>query len=115
MFILHALPYLIALYSILQPLGKHGYTKVEFGSPDLFVRCIVEGDSYNQSCIFSSANDGIRSSSAAIFWEVPSGIVKHTKVVSVLTFISAVVGALSILAACVFHSEISIHSDSKQS
>ncbi|PWA51066.1 Glycosylphosphatidylinositol-mannosyltransferase I, PIG-X/PBN1 [Artemisia annua] len=105
----------LPLHARYAPLGKHGYTKVEFGSPDLFVRCIVEGDSHNQSCLFSSANDGVRSSSAAIFWEVPSGIVKHTKVVSVLTFISAVVGALSILAACVFHSEISIHSDSKQS
>ncbi|GJZ58480.1 phosphatidylinositol-glycan biosynthesis class X protein [Tanacetum coccineum] len=105
----------LPLHARYAPLGKHGYTRVEFGSPDLFVHCIVEGDSHSQSCIYSSPNDGARSSSAAIVWEVPSGIVKHTTIVSVLTFISAVVGALSILLACVCQSEISVHTDSKQS
>nr|GEX03343.1 phosphatidylinositol-glycan biosynthesis class X protein-like isoform X1 [Tanacetum cinerariifolium] len=82
----------LPLHARYAPLGKNGYTRVEFGSPDLFVHCIVEGDSHSQSCIYTSPNDGARSSSAAIVWEVPSGIVKHTTIVSVLTFISAVVG-----------------------
>nr|XP_043627483.1 uncharacterized protein LOC122599089 isoform X2 [Erigeron canadensis] len=105
----------LPLHARYAPLGKHGYTRVEFGSPDLLLRCVVESDSHNQSCIFSSANAGVRSSSAATVWEVPSGIVEHTKLVSVLTFISAVVGAFSIVLACLFPSEFSDYKDSKQS
>ena len=102
-------------YISVQPLGEHGYTSVEFGSPNMFLRCIVEGDSNNQSCIFLSTNDGIRSSDAATVWEVPSGIVKHTKVVSVLTFISAVASAFSIFMACVYYSDNAVYSGRKQS
>ncbi|KAI3804518.1 hypothetical protein L1987_26121 [Smallanthus sonchifolius] len=105
----------LPLHARYAPLGKQGYTRVEFASPDLFVHCIVEGDPLNQSCIFSSTNEAVRSNSAAIVWQVPSGIVKHTKIVSVLTFIAAVVGALSIFMACIFYSEISVYNGSKQS
>ncbi|KAI3828719.1 hypothetical protein L1987_02828 [Smallanthus sonchifolius] len=72
----------------------------------------VEGDSHNQSCIFSSTNDGVLSNSTAIIWEVPSGIVKHTTLVSVLTSISAVVGTFAIFTACVLHPEISVYKQS---
>ncbi|KVH88742.1 phosphatidylinositol-glycan biosynthesis class X protein [Cynara cardunculus var. scolymus] len=105
----------LPLHARYAPLGEHGYTKAEFGSPDLFVRCIVEGDAHNQSCIFPSTNDGVRSTDAATIWEVPSGIVKHTKVVSMLTFVSAVASAFSIFMACVYHSDIAVHNGHKQS
>ncbi|XP_076936736.1 uncharacterized protein LOC143604010 [Bidens hawaiensis] len=105
----------IPLHARYAPLGNHGYTRVELASPDLFVHCIVKGDPLNQSCIFSSTNEGVRSSSPVIVWEVPSGIVEHTKIVSVVTFISAVLGALSIFIACVYYSEISVYNGSEQS
>ncbi|XP_076936712.1 uncharacterized protein LOC143603974 [Bidens hawaiensis] len=105
----------IPLHARYAPLGNHGYTRVEFASPDLLVHCIIKGDPLNQSCIFSSTNEGVRSSSPVIVWEVPSGIVEHTKIVSVVTFISAVLGALSIFIACVCYSEISVYNGSKQS
>ncbi|KAK1430688.1 hypothetical protein QVD17_13622 [Tagetes erecta] len=98
----------LPLHARYAPLGKHGYTRVEFGPPDLFAHCIVEGNPLNQSSIFSSTNEGVISSSAAIVWEIPSGIVEHTQIVSVITFIAAVVGALSIFMACFFYSEISV-------
>ncbi|KAK9067910.1 hypothetical protein SSX86_012021 [Deinandra increscens subsp. villosa] len=102
----------LPLHARYAPLGKHGYTRVEFVSPDVFVQCIVEGNSHNQRCIFSSTNDGVISNSTATVWEVPSGIVKHTKLVAVLTFISAVVGTLPIFMACVFCSENSYYKQS---
>ncbi|XP_076930795.1 uncharacterized protein LOC143595730 [Bidens hawaiensis] len=105
----------IPLHARYAPLGNHGYTRVEFAPPNLFVHCIVKGDPLNQSCIFSSTIEGVRSSSPAIVWEVPSGIVEHTKIVSMATFISAVLGALSIFIACIYYSEISVYNDSKQS
>ncbi|KAJ0769308.1 putative glycosylphosphatidylinositol-mannosyltransferase I, PIG-X/PBN1 [Helianthus annuus] len=105
----------IPLHARYAPLGKHGYTRVEFESPDLFVHCVDEGDTLNQSCIFSSTDEGVRTSPHAIVWEVPSGIVKHTKIVSVLTFIAAVVGALSVFMACIFYSEVSVYNGTKQS
>ncbi|KAI7743028.1 hypothetical protein M8C21_032693 [Ambrosia artemisiifolia] len=105
----------IPLHARYAPLGKNGYTKVEFESPNLFVHCIVEGYQPNQSCILSSTNEGVKTSSPAIVWEVPSGIVEHTKIVSVVTFIAAVVGALSIFMACILYSDHSVYIGSKQS
>ncbi|KAI3691990.1 hypothetical protein L6452_31794 [Arctium lappa] len=105
----------LPLHARYAPLGEHGYTRVEFGSPDLFLRCIMEEDPHNQSCIFPSTNDGVRSTDVATVWEVPSGIVKHTKVVSVLTFISAVASAFSIFMACVYYSDTAVYSSRKKS
>ncbi|KAJ9537619.1 hypothetical protein OSB04_030352 [Centaurea solstitialis] len=106
----------LPLHARYAPLGEHDYTRVEFGPPDLFLRCIVDGDSRNQSCIFPSTNNGgVRSTNAATVWEVPSGIVKHTKAVSVLTFISAVASAFSIFMACVYYSDSAVYSSHKQS
>ncbi|KAK9059392.1 hypothetical protein SSX86_022012 [Deinandra increscens subsp. villosa] len=105
----------LPLHARYAPLGKHGYTKVEFGYPDLFLHCIADGNRLNQSCIFPLTDGVLTSDSTSIDWEVPSGIVEHTKIVSVLTFIAAVVGALSIFMACIFYSEISVYDGSKQS
>ncbi|KAL8196335.1 hypothetical protein R6Q57_025335 [Mikania cordata] len=100
----------LPLHARYAPLGNQGYTRVEFTSPDLFVHWIADGNPLNQSCIFPSTNEGVTSS--AFVWEVPSGILKHTTIVSVLTFISAVAGSLSVFIACVFYSVID---SSKQS
>ncbi|XP_071737434.1 uncharacterized protein [Rutidosis leptorrhynchoides] len=105
----------IPLHIRYPPLGNDGYTRVEFGSPDLLLYCNIERDSSYQSLIFSSTNDGVGSSFDAIVWDVPSGIVKHTKFVSVVTFISAVIGAFAILMACVFYSDVSVYNGSKES
>ncbi|KAI3766398.1 hypothetical protein L2E82_16455 [Cichorium intybus] len=103
----------LPLHARYAPLGKGGYTRIKFGNPDLFLRCIIQGGPHNQNYIFSSTNDdvNITSNLSAILWEVPSGIIKHTKVVSMITFISAIVSAFSIFMVCIFYS----NTNSKQS
>ncbi|XP_062073556.1 uncharacterized protein LOC133777823 isoform X2 [Humulus lupulus] len=46
----------VPLHSRYAPLNETGYSRVEFGEPDLFLRCSVGRKSLNQSCLYVIAN-----------------------------------------------------------
>lgn len=79
--------------------------RIEFGSSDLFLHYTMEGDPHKKSYLISSTNDdvSVTSNVASILWKVPSGIMEHTKIVSMITFISAFVSAFSIFRACLYY------------
>ena len=81
---------------LLQPLDKSGYSRVKFGPPDLFVFCSIEGTSHNQSCLFTSTSISSELESGEIVWRIPSGIKTHARIVSVVTFILALLSTLLI-------------------
>lgn len=96
------------------PLGDHGYSRIQFGQPCLFTRCSVEGKSSNKSCIFMSTGNTANAMDDSIVWEVPSGNKKHATTVSLFTFMSAILSALSIVLVSIRHSNFETD-DNKQS
>lgn len=90
----------LPLHARYQPLG-HGFSRVEFASPDLFLRCNVEGKQHDTSCVFPLEKPNAESNDGRPVWEVPCGNREHTEVVSAFTFISAVVSALLIVVASI--------------
>ncbi|KAL4602063.1 hypothetical protein ACB092_10G025200 [Castanea dentata] len=95
----------LPLHARYPPLDKSGYSRVKFGPPDLFVCCSIEGTSHNQSCLFTSASISSELESDEIVWRIPSGIKTHARIVSVVTFISALLSTLLIVLTCIFYSD----------
>ncbi|KAL2518329.1 hypothetical protein Adt_14576 [Abeliophyllum distichum] len=93
----------LPLHARYAPLG-HGFSKVEFGQPDLFMRCSFEGKAINGSCLFMPINDGVNYTASRVVWEVPCGIEEHAGIVSAVTFLSAIVSALLIVSTSIYHS-----------
>ncbi|XP_074330619.1 uncharacterized protein LOC141667879 [Apium graveolens] len=96
------------------PLGERGYSRIEFGLPDLFTRCNVQRKSHIEICIFNSTVSATKALGGSIVWKVPSGIEKHAPIVSFFTFISAILSAISIVLVSVSHSNFE-PDDKKQS
>lgn len=97
-----------------QPLG-HGFSRIEFVSPDLFLRCNVERKEHDTSCLFLLDKQSAESIDTHAVWEVPCGNREHTAIVSAFTFISAVVSALLIIVASVRYSDNTASTVLKQS
>ncbi|XP_009797522.2 uncharacterized protein LOC107814814 [Nicotiana tabacum] len=93
----------LPLHARYQPLG-HGFSRVEFASPDLFLRCSGKGNQHATSCLFSLDKQSAESNNSHPVWEVPCGSREHMEVVSAFTFISAVVSALLIIVASIRYS-----------
>lgn len=100
----------LPLHARYPPLGENGFSIVEFGQPELFTHCTVEGKSHNQSCIFIATDSTDKSGSDGVVWEVPCGKREHTEAVSYVTFISATVSALLIILTSIYHSNIGCNS-----
>ncbi|KAL6348629.1 hypothetical protein AAG906_016155 [Vitis piasezkii] len=41
------------------PLEESGYSNIELGAPDLFMRCSIEAKSHNQSCLLMLKDNGV--------------------------------------------------------
>ncbi|CAN4076274.1 unnamed protein product [Withania somnifera] len=104
----------LPLHARYQPLG-HGFSRVEFASPDLFLRCNVEGKESDTSCLFPLDKQNAESNDNFPVWGVPCGNREHTKVVSAFTFISAVVSALLIIVVSIRYSDNTASNVLKQS
>ncbi|XP_059275643.1 uncharacterized protein LOC132030154 isoform X1 [Lycium ferocissimum] len=104
----------LPLHARYQPLG-HGFSRVEFSSPDLFLRCNVEGKQHDMSCLFPLDKQSAVSNNGHPVWDVPCGNREHTEVVSAFTFISAVVSALLIIVASLRYSDNTASNALKQS
>ncbi|KAI8546897.1 hypothetical protein RHMOL_Rhmol07G0155100 [Rhododendron molle] len=96
----------LPLHARYPPLGELAFSRVEFGGPNIFVQCNIEGKSHNHSCLFILTGDSAGESQTGIAWDIPCGIKEHNGIVSVVTFVSAVVSALFIVLATVCYSDI---------
>lgn len=103
------------IYLFLQPLDASGNSGVKFGAPDVFVRCSMEGNSPNQSCLFSPTIEGAELGIGEIVWRIPAGRKAHAEVVSVVTFITAIVSTLLIVLTSIFYSKAIPYKTLKQS
>uniref|UniRef100_A0A7N0UW35 Phosphatidylinositol-glycan biosynthesis class X protein n=2 Tax=Kalanchoe fedtschenkoi TaxID=63787 RepID=A0A7N0UW35_KALFE len=90
----------LPLHGRYQPLDDRGYTDVEFGAPDLFLRCKMHNQGgEGRSCLSILDEDGSSPRHERITWSLPSGIKAHTGIVSLVTFSSAILSTLSIVFA----------------
>ncbi|XP_057476415.1 uncharacterized protein LOC130764291 isoform X2 [Actinidia eriantha] len=62
------------------PIGERGFSRVEFGSPDIFMHCNMEGKSHDHGCLLTLTGSVTDTETAAV-WEIPCGIEEHSGVV----------------------------------
>ncbi|XP_006445799.2 phosphatidylinositol-glycan biosynthesis class X protein [Citrus clementina] len=95
----------LPLHARYQPLDESGYSQVELGDPDLFLRCCIEGKLQNQSCLFISTSENAERKTGRAVWRIPSGIKSHGGFVSVVTFVSAFISTILIVLTSFFCSD----------
>ncbi|XP_010530017.1 PREDICTED: phosphatidylinositol-glycan biosynthesis class X protein [Tarenaya hassleriana] len=96
---------MLPLHARYQPLEESGYSRIEFGDPDVLV---CRGQDTNRRsrqtrCLVLSVG---RSEIGSVVWEIPAGIRYHTEIVSVVTFAAAVLSAIAIVMASAFSSKV---------
>ncbi|RDX89262.1 Phosphatidylinositol-glycan biosynthesis class X protein, partial [Mucuna pruriens] len=94
----------LPLHARYQPLNESGYSTVEFGAPDLLMRCSTKERVENRSCFFKSEKDDANLYGARVVWRIPSGIKMHANLVSAVTFIVALLSTLAIVVASLYYS-----------
>ncbi|KAK0590319.1 hypothetical protein LWI29_025347 [Acer saccharum] len=87
-------------------LDESGYSIVEFGDPDSFMHCWLEGKLHNQSCLYIPMTDSDESRIGTAVWRIPCGFKEHAGVVSVVTLISAFLSTLLIVLTSICFSDI---------
>ncbi|XP_061337785.1 uncharacterized protein LOC133284735 isoform X2 [Gastrolobium bilobum] len=87
----------LPLHARYQPLNESGYSTVEFGSPDMLVRCSTKENMENRNCFFKLKIDDANLYDAGIVWSIPSGRKAHADVVSGVTFIAALLSTFVIV------------------
>ncbi|XP_065877766.1 uncharacterized protein [Euphorbia lathyris] len=98
----------LPLHARYPPPSETGYAKIEFGRPDLFMQCSREGNSNDQSCLFTPITDHVVSKIVTMEWKIPSGTRSFAGVVSIITFAAAFISTLAIVVTSLFYSECSL-------
>ncbi|KAG9455683.1 hypothetical protein H6P81_000191 [Aristolochia fimbriata] len=99
----------LPLHTRYPPLDGSGYSRVELGALHTFMHC-KERESGDNSFWVSTAQDVETITSSGIIWLMPCGDGAHARVVSVVTFCSALLSAFSIILTAIFYSS---HSNSQ--
>jgi GPI mannosyltransferase 1 subunit X len=81
----------------LQPLNESGYSIVEFGAPNMLLRCNTKEKVKNSNCLFKLKNDDANMYDAGLVWRIPSGKKAHSELVSAITYLIAFLSTLVIL------------------
>ncbi|CAE6215165.1 unnamed protein product [Arabidopsis arenosa] len=106
----------LPLHARYQPLDDSGYSRVEFGEPDLFLcSSHVQNQRHEQRRCLVLSIGRLKTESRSVFWDIPAGIRGHTEYVSALTFAAAVLSAFSILVASVLSLKVESCKNAKQS
>ncbi|CAG7873106.1 unnamed protein product [Brassica rapa] len=105
----------LPLHARYQPIGESGYSRVEFGEPDLFLcsRHVPDQEHEQRRCLVLSVGRS-KTQTRSVVWEIPAGIRSHTEYVSVVTFVAAVLSAFSILVASVLSSKVESCKNTKE-
>ncbi|KAH6810232.1 hypothetical protein C2S51_023994 [Perilla frutescens var. frutescens] len=94
----------VPLHARYQPLGL-GFSRVEFGAPDIFMCCSTETNVPKKSCQSIPTNHITGKNASRVIWEIPCGNKDHAGVVSAVTFGFAIATALLIVLASVSYSD----------
>nr|GLL36979.1 phosphatidylinositol-glycan biosynthesis class X protein [Ipomoea trifida] len=102
----------LPLHARYQPLG-HGFSRVEFRPPNLFMRCSIERKTM-EKCLFPLSYRNGESKGDEVVWEIPCGDKEHAGIVSAITFMSAILSALLIILVSIYYSGSNDCPDLKQ-
>ncbi|KFK31424.1 hypothetical protein AALP_AA6G110000 [Arabis alpina] len=107
----------LPLHARYQPLEESGFSRVEFGEPDLFLCSshVQSGRHEQRKCVVLSIGGSKTAETGSVVWDIPAGIRAHTEYVSAITFAAAVLSAFSILVASVLSAKVEYCKNSKQS
>ncbi|KAL8053414.1 hypothetical protein ABFS82_05G070300 [Erythranthe guttata] len=94
----------VPLHARYPPLG-HEFSRVEFGQPDIFMCCNLEGDVHKRRCVSMPDNNILDREASPVMWEIPCGIKKHAEFVSAVTFGFAVLASSIIVLTSIFYSD----------
>ncbi|ESW07986.1 hypothetical protein PHAVU_009G009200 [Phaseolus vulgaris] len=94
----------LPLHARYQSLNESGYSAVEFGAPDMLVRCSTKEKVENRYCFFKLEKGDANVYDSRIVWKIPSGIKTHANLVSTVTFTVALLSTLAIVAASLYYS-----------
>ncbi|XP_057766115.1 uncharacterized protein LOC130986666 [Salvia miltiorrhiza] len=95
----------VPLHARYQPLGL-GFSRVEFGAPDIFTCCrSTERDVPKRLCQSIPTNLITDKKASPLIWEIPCGNKEHAAVVSAVTFGFAVSTALLIVWTSISYSK----------
>ncbi|KAI3937203.1 hypothetical protein MKW92_053154 [Papaver armeniacum] len=94
----------LPLHARYPPLDGSGYSNVEMGIPDLFIRCSTERNAVCERCFWVKRAEHIKSLADAVLWRIPSGNKAHSQVVSYVTFTAAFLSTVLIVLAAVCYS-----------
>ncbi|WJX87805.1 hypothetical protein P8452_69958 [Trifolium repens] len=103
------------LHARYQPLNESGYSIVEFGAPDMLLRCSTKEKAENSNCLFKLKNDDANLSNVGLVWRIPSGKKAHSDLVSTVTFLIAFLSTLVILVTSLHYFNSRVSKDLKQS
>ncbi|PIA39815.1 hypothetical protein AQUCO_02600343v1 [Aquilegia coerulea] len=105
----------VPLHARYPPLDKSGYSRVEMGVPDIFMRCITKEKSQRNNCIWITEAESAESNTSHVVWRIPSGNNEHSVFVSSITFLSALLSTLVIVLAAINSPSVHYTKNSKQS
>ncbi|CAJ2633813.1 unnamed protein product [Trifolium pratense] len=103
------------LHARYQPLNESGYSIVEFGAPDMLLRCSTKEKAQNSNCLFKLKNDDGNLYNVGLVWRIPSGKKAHSYLVSTVTFLIAFLSTLVILVTSLHYFNSRVRKDLKQS
>ncbi|XP_020577503.1 uncharacterized protein LOC110022753 isoform X2 [Phalaenopsis equestris] len=93
----------LPLHSRYPPLDSSGYSNITIGKPDLFMRCRPK-DSQIEPCSWTLIDLGVLSTSN-VTWRIPCGNEVHTRPVTIITFLSALICSLLIVLSTICQSK----------
>ncbi|CAA0841867.1 Unknown protein [Striga hermonthica] len=94
----------LPLHARYQPLG-HGFSRVEFGQPDVFICCGLKLKVPDMNCMPFPISDMLQNNCSPVIWEIPCGSHEHAGLVSAVTFGFAIVAAMIIVLVSVCYSD----------
>lgn len=103
------------LHARYQPLNESGYSIVEFGAPDMLLRCSRKEKVENNNCLFRLKIDDANLYDAGLVWRIPSGRKAHSELVSAVTFLIALLSTLVIVVTSLRYFNCRLNKDLKQS
>ncbi|KAF5199051.1 phosphatidylinositol-glycan biosynthesis class X-like protein [Thalictrum thalictroides] len=104
----------LPLHARYPPLDKSGYSGVEMGLPDIFMRCITTEKTQRNNCIWIAEAEIADANTSHVVWSIPSGKNEHSGFVSSITFASALLSTLIIVLSAINSPRIHSTKDLKQ-
>ncbi|KAK6947391.1 Glycosylphosphatidylinositol-mannosyltransferase I, PIG-X/PBN1 [Dillenia turbinata] len=105
----------LPLHARYPPLEDGGYSTVKLNEPDIFMNYKTEQKPHNWVCLLTPTIESDKGKTDVLVWNVPCGIKAHTGLVTMVTFVSALLSTLFIVLTSFYGSNAEVTKDLKES